>query len=163
MMATLGGSSSMDSMAAMTGSSGVFNEMLDDPSALKESYDVVVGSWPKKYDEVILVLQDPETIPDLLVYSLGLRNSDELISMISKIMAQEKVEDISKKFNISKLLAKILANREVLEDEQIQISADYPGADLSGAVCAGHRHRFPWHFVLGRPDRDPGGADVFRP
>ena len=94
MMATLGGSSSMDSMAAMTGSSGVFNEMLDDPSALKESYDVVVGTWPKKYDEVILVLQDPETIPDLLVYSLGLRNSDELISMISKIMAQEKVEEI---------------------------------------------------------------------
>ena len=94
MMATLGGSSSMDSMAAMTGSSGVFNEMLDDPSALKESYDVVVGTWPKKYDEVILVLQDPDTIPDLLVYSLGLRNSDELISMISKIMAQEKVEEI---------------------------------------------------------------------
>ena len=94
MMATLGGSSSMDSMAAMTGSSGVFNEMLDDPSALKELYDVVVGTWPKKYDEVILVLQDPETIPDLLVYSLGLRNSDELISMISKIMAQEKVEEI---------------------------------------------------------------------
>ena len=74
--------------------SGVFNEMLDDPSALKESYDVVVGKWPKKYDEVILVLQDPEVIPDLLVYSLGLRNSDELISMISKIMAQEKVEEI---------------------------------------------------------------------
>ncbi len=94
MMATLGGSSSMDSMAAMTGSSGVFSEMLDDPSALKESYDVVVGKWPKKYDEVILVLQDPEVIPDLLVYSLGLRNSDELISMISKIMAQEKVEEI---------------------------------------------------------------------
>ena len=94
MMATLGGSASMDSMAAMTGTSGIFNEMLDDPSALKDQYDVIVGKWPKKYDEVILVLQDPEVIPDLLVYSLGLRDSDELVSMISKIMAQEKIEDI---------------------------------------------------------------------
>ena len=94
-MSALGGSSSMQSMAAMTGTSSIFTEMLDDPTALKEQYDVIKGKWPTEYNEMILVLQDPEAIPDLLVYSLGLRDSDELVSMISKIMAQEKVENIN--------------------------------------------------------------------
>ncbi len=34
---------------------------------------------------------------------------------------EEKVKEISNKFNISNLLAKILVNREVIEDEQIKI------------------------------------------
>lgn len=34
---------------------------------------------------------------------------------------EEKVEEISNKFNISKLLAKILVNRDIVEDEEIKI------------------------------------------
>lgn len=34
---------------------------------------------------------------------------------------EEKVKEISKKFNISNLLAKILVNREIIEDEKIEI------------------------------------------
>lgn len=82
----------MSGMSAMA-SSSVFSEMIDDPKALKEQYDVIAGKWPSEYNEMILVLQDPNVIPDLLVYSLGLRDSDELVDMISKIMAQEKVEN----------------------------------------------------------------------
>ena len=34
---------------------------------------------------------------------------------------EERVDEISKKFNISKLLAKILVNRNVVEDEEIKV------------------------------------------
>lgn len=34
---------------------------------------------------------------------------------------EEKIEEISKKFNISKLLARILINREIIENEEIKI------------------------------------------
>ena len=96
MMSALGGGSSMDSMASMMGGSAIFNEMLDDPKTLQEQYDVVKGKWPSKYNEAILVLQDPNTIPDLLVYGLGLRDTNELVSMISKIMAKEEIKEINK-------------------------------------------------------------------
>ena len=92
MMSSMMGTSN-NMMSGMTAS--VFREMLDDRETLEEQYDVLAGRWPDEYNEMILVLSEPNAISDMLVYSLGLRDSDELISMISKLMAGEKVEDSS--------------------------------------------------------------------
>ncbi len=81
---------SMDSMTVS--STSVFHELVDDQKMWEEQYDVLAGRWPEAKDEAIIVLQDPHTIPDLLVYSLGLRDAGELKSMISKLMAGETVE-----------------------------------------------------------------------
>ena len=89
MSSFMGGSSS-----SMLGTSAnVFYEMIDSPEMLEEQYDVLAGRWPKKYDEVIIVLPEPNGMPDMLVYSLGLRDSSEMKDMISKIMAGEAVEE----------------------------------------------------------------------
>ena len=85
-----GMSSSLTSMSSM--SSAVFNEMLDDEETIHSQYDVLAGRWPENYDEMVLVLQEPNGMSELLVYSLGLRDSKELTDMISKIMAGEAVE-----------------------------------------------------------------------
>lgn len=92
MSSLMGSSSSM--MDAM--SSSIFNEMYDDRETLESQYDVLAGRWPEKYNEMILVLSDPNAMPDVLVYGLGLRDTDEIKDMMSKIMAGEKVEDTSK-------------------------------------------------------------------
>ncbi len=84
--------SAMSSMSSM-GSSSVFNEMLDDMDALKDQYDVLAGRWPETYNEMILVLSDPSSISDMLVYSMGLRDSKELKDMVAKLMAKEPVEN----------------------------------------------------------------------
>lgn len=89
-----GMSSSMTSMSPM--SSAVFNEMLDEPETIHEQYDVLAGRWPKKYNEMVLVLTDPNSMSELLVYSLGLRDSKELTDMMAKIMAGESVEEPGK-------------------------------------------------------------------
>ena len=88
-----GMSSSMTSMSGM--SSSVFNEMLDDEETIHSQYDVLAGRWPEKYDEMVLVLSEPNAMNELLVYSLGLRDDKELTDMISKIMAGESVEEPS--------------------------------------------------------------------
>ncbi len=88
-----GMSSSMTSMPGM--SSSVFNEMLDDEETIHSQYDVLAGRWPEKYDEMVLVLSEPNAMNELLVYSLGLRDDKELTDMISKIMAGESVEEPS--------------------------------------------------------------------
>ncbi len=89
----MGTSSTMTTMSGM--SSSVFTEMIDDPETIHAQYDVLAGRWPEKYDEMVLILPEPNGITDLLVYSLGLRDDKELLDMISKIMAGEKVEEVN--------------------------------------------------------------------
>ena len=92
LISSLSGTSGMMSMM-QSSTSSVFTEMLDDQAALESQYQIVAGKWPENYNEMILVLNDPNTIPDLLVYSLGLRDSKELQSMISTIMQNKPVEN----------------------------------------------------------------------
>ncbi len=90
LLSSLSGTST--TMLTATGSS-VFTEMIDDPDTLEANYDMLEGRWPENYDEVILVLPEPNGMPDLLVYSLGLRDEKELTDMIAKLMAGETVEN----------------------------------------------------------------------
>jgi len=94
LMASLSGGSSSSAMMMAGGSSSIFYEMRDDTDTLESEYNVLAGEWPDAYDEAILVMQEPNGMPDLLVYSLGLRSSEELKDMLSTVMAGEKVEDI---------------------------------------------------------------------
>ena len=94
MSSVMGGGSSTSSLSAlMSSGGGVFNEMLDDPELIKSQYDVLAGRWPEKYNEVLLVLSQPNGISDILVYGLGIRDSDELVSMIRDIMDGKKVTE----------------------------------------------------------------------
>ena len=70
----------------------IYSQMMDDKEILENSYDVLAGHWPKKYNEMIIVLSEKSTISDLLVYSLGLRDTDELTTIITKVMSGETVE-----------------------------------------------------------------------
>lgn len=79
----------------------VFTQLLDDQEALDEQYDVLAGNWPKKYDEMVLVLPAKNAIPDMLVYFLGLRDIEELYDMVTKLMSGESVNDTSKPLELS--------------------------------------------------------------
>ena len=71
------------------GRSGVFNEMLTDISMLEENYTVLKGRWPEAYNEMIIVLSEPNSISDLLAYNLGLKDTSELKTVISEAMNNE--------------------------------------------------------------------------
>lgn len=105
-------------MTAMMGSSGtstmmmgaqtsVFFEMVDSPEMLNKQYDVLAGRWPEKYNEVIIVLPEPNGISDLLLYGLELRDSKEFLDMMSKLMAGETVAEPGEplKFTYEELMA----------------------------------------------------------
>ena len=71
------------SVASMFGSSMMTNtdiwfEMLDNQELLSSQYDLVKGSWPKEYNEVVLLLKEDGRIDDYTLYSLGLKNQEEL-------------------------------------------------------------------------------------
>lgn len=70
----------------------VYSQMMDDKETIEKSYDVLAGHLPEKYDEMIIVLSDRNTISDLLIYSLGLRDTEELTEIVSKLMKGEKAD-----------------------------------------------------------------------
>lgn len=72
--------------------SSIFSQMLDNKDILESQYDVLSGRWPNKYDEMIVVLTNPDSITDLMCYFLGLRDIDELYDIISKSMSGETIE-----------------------------------------------------------------------
>lgn len=76
----------------MSSYTSVYSQMIDDKETIKNSYDILAGHLPEKYDEMMIVLSDRNSISDLLVYSLGLRDTKELKDIVSKLMKGEKVD-----------------------------------------------------------------------
>ena len=83
-------------MKSLSNYTAIFNQMVNNESMLNESFDIVKGHWPQKYDELVIVLRDSHSIPDLLVYALGFRDINELKDNINKIMTGGTV-DISER------------------------------------------------------------------
>ena len=79
-------------MSTYSSYASIYSQMIDDIELLNDSYDVLAGRWPKEYNEMVIVLSEPNSISDLLVYSLGLRDTDELTNLMTKIMNGETVE-----------------------------------------------------------------------
>ena len=59
----------------------------------KNRYELVYGSWPEKADEVVLILSQNNEIPDLVLYSLGYKDSTKVVDVLSDIVKGNIVED----------------------------------------------------------------------
>ena len=74
----------------------VFFQMMDNEELLKSQYKVLAGRWPEKYDELLLVLDSEDQLNDYVVYTLGLRDPQELKDMINDVMNGKEVENNTK-------------------------------------------------------------------
>ena len=88
-LSTLMGSSS----SLMTGGITIFSELIDNEEMVEEQLDIITGRFPKEYNEIVLILPEENTISDMLLYGVGLRDQDELKDMIGKIVDGEKVKN----------------------------------------------------------------------
>ena len=52
---------------------------------------LLAGRYPENYNEMVVSLTEPGQITDLLTYSLGLHDTDELNSAMAKILSNENV------------------------------------------------------------------------
>ena len=85
--------SSSDLVSSFTGgSTSLYSPITTDEATLNTQYDVLAGRWPKSYDEVIINLSVKGTMTDLLAYNLGLKDTAELKSLVTKLMSGESVQ-----------------------------------------------------------------------
>lgn len=84
--------SQMMPSSAMMGNNNVWEELIDNDELLKSQYNLLAGSWPTKYNEVVLIVGKNNEISDYTLYSLGLKNQNELKSKMKAIQNGETVE-----------------------------------------------------------------------
>ena len=97
-------SSSMNNMMSGTGMSStqssfvVWQEMLPGEGnelispLLKQQYDVLYGSWPKSYDEAVLIVDENNEVSDLVLYALGLKSANDMMSAMTQYMTGKQPE-----------------------------------------------------------------------
>ena len=94
-------SSSMSMMTGSISSFGdfqLFTQLISNADGTlsdieKNRYELVYGSWPEKADEVVLILSQNNEIPDLVLYSLGYKDSTKAAEVLSDIVKGNIVED----------------------------------------------------------------------
>lgn len=84
--------SQMMPSSAMMGNNNVWEELIDNDELLKSQYNLLVGSWPTKYNEVVLIVGKNNEISDYTLYSLGLKDQNELKSKMKAIQNGETVK-----------------------------------------------------------------------
>ena len=86
----------------MFSNSSVWNQLLGNQQVLDEQYDVLAGHWPENYNEVVLVTDKNNEVDDYTLYSLGLKDPEEVRTLFKKMMVGESYEtkkDISYTFD----------------------------------------------------------------
>ncbi len=97
--------SMMAGMELMGGSSTIqiWEELLD-RDIMDTQYDLIAGEWPSSFDEVVLIVDKNNELTDTVLYSLGLKNQDELPEMYQAMIKGEPMESDSPTFEYTDLL-----------------------------------------------------------
>ena len=98
-----------------TESQPVFQELLDNEEVLNSKYEVIAGTLPKEYNELVLVINKDNVIPDSILYALDIKDRKQITEILDKLNKDEevKVESTSYSYNdILNLSYKLVLNTD---------------------------------------------------
>ncbi|MBE6682999.1 MAG: ABC transporter ATP-binding protein/permease [Ruminococcaceae bacterium] len=101
----MGGSQSM----AMSGSPKLWQEILPGDNGaiinplLEKQYDVIYGSWPNSYNEIVLVVDENNEIDDMTLYALGLKSKEDIDALAKAAFNKEPIETTSDRWTYEEI------------------------------------------------------------
>lgn len=87
-----------------TDESPVFRELLNNEEVLNSKYEVLAGSLPENYNELVLVVGKDNIINDSILYRLDIKDRKELTNVLNRIKMQEKVDTNSNHYSYEDIL-----------------------------------------------------------
>ena len=99
MLSNLKGFESIGEMVDSTGVMSVMSEMINNQTLLDQQYEVVSGSWPKEYNEVVLVVGKNNSLSKMTLYMLGILDSEDLKNVDLSNYKPEETDKISYSFD----------------------------------------------------------------
>lgn len=108
-MVDMGKSSGMTSMMPMSSGMVLWQEMLSGDNGnlinplIKKQYDMIYGSWPNDYNEIVLIVDENNELDDMALYSLGLKSKEEIDAMTKAAINGDKIDYESKKWSYEEI------------------------------------------------------------
>ncbi len=102
---------SMSAMSPMGAAAGLWQELLPglegEPvnDLITEQYDVVYGSWPNSYDEIVLVLDRNGELDDVTLYALGLLSEDHMDALADAALDGAELENTNDSWSYKEICA----------------------------------------------------------
>lgn len=78
------------------------NQIIND--VIYEQYELVDGSWPNDYNEVVLIINEKNELDDLTLFALGLLSQSEIDAIIDAAASGNTLENDHKKWEYSELI-----------------------------------------------------------
>ncbi len=94
----------------------IFNKL----SFNEEKYEVLAGTLPKNYDEIVLVIPKSRVIKDSIIYSLGIKDREKVSSDLEKIKKDENYRVPSSSYSYEDILNKtykLILNTDYYKEE----------------------------------------------
>ena len=112
MMHAMGNSITSETMQSnmMAGNMKVWEEMLPGTDGelispmLDDQYELVSGSWPQAYNEVVLIVNSQNEISDLVLYALGLKPAKELDELVTAFLHGDELTDTMQTWSYEQVL-----------------------------------------------------------
>lgn len=127
------GSGTMTTMT-MGSSFNVWQEMLHGEGSetvnplFKEQYELIYGNWPQSANEIVLMVDKNNEISDMVLYSLGLMTSQEMMEIMQAAQKGQPLEVEQTKITFSELLSMnfkvVLPGNYYKYDESTKIYTD---------------------------------------
>ena len=101
----------MASMSPMGGSVNLFQEILPGENGgpihemVLNQYDLIYGSWPNSYNEIVLVVDEKNEIDDLTLYALGLKSKADMDALAEASKDKTPIEVEMKKWSFEEICA----------------------------------------------------------
>lgn len=112
---------SRGSNAADIMSTNTWSELIGNDQLLQKQYDLLAGSWPVSFDEIVLVVDENNELSDAVLYSLGILDPDQLATILEESQAGKEIAPTQiASFSYEDLLGlsfKLVPNTHVYEKE----------------------------------------------
>ncbi len=100
---------------------------------LHSQYDVIYGSWPNSYDEIVLVLDENNELDDITLYAMGLISEEKINALMSDTMQGNEIEIDNTSFSYEEICAreyKVILNSSCFSyDEESGLYTDLRDTD----------------------------------
>ena len=95
---------------------------------VEDQYDVIYGSWPNSYDEIVLVVDKNNEIDDMTMFAMGLESHDKIKESFNAILDGGEIDTTQKKWTYEEICAKeyrVVLNGDCFKlDENTGLYAD---------------------------------------
>jgi len=98
----------------------IWTELTNNKKLLESQYDVLAGHLPENYNEIVLIIDENNSVSDYALYSLGLKDKNELYQLFQSTMKGENYTTKDKDYTYEEILNlkyKLVLNSDLYKKE----------------------------------------------